>query len=48
MIIITPPVDAMFEVDIVTSQIHETTFEYYSDAVLGVAFLATAIIAAKR
>ena len=34
--------------EIVTSQIPETTFEYYSDAALGVAFLATAIIAAKR
>mmetsp|Transcript_5225 Transcript_5225/g.8840 ORF Transcript_5225/g.8840 Transcript_5225/m.8840 type:complete len:339 (+) Transcript_5225:80-1096(+) len=33
---------------LVTSQIPETTFEFYSDATLGVAFLATAIIAAKR
>ncbi len=33
---------------LVTSQIPETTFEFYSDAALGVAFLATAIIAAKR
>jgi len=33
---------------LVTSQVPETTFEFYSDAALGVAFLATAIIAAKR
>jgi len=33
---------------LVTSQVPETSFEFYSDAALGVAFLATAIIAAKR
>ena len=26
----------------------ETTFEFFSDAVLGAAFLATAVVAAKR
>ena len=34
--------------EIISSQVPETTFEFYSDATLGVAFLATAIIAAKR
>jgi hypothetical protein len=34
--------------EVITSQVPETTFEFYSDATLGVAFLATAIIAAKR
>mmetsp|Transcript_12886 Transcript_12886/g.27363 ORF Transcript_12886/g.27363 Transcript_12886/m.27363 type:complete len:339 (+) Transcript_12886:96-1112(+) len=31
-----------------TLQIPETTFEFYSDVLLGTAFLATAIVAAKR
>lgn len=31
-----------------TVQIPETTFEFYSDAILGFAFLVTAIVAAKR
>ncbi len=34
--------------EVITSQVPETTFEFYSDATLGIAFLATAIIAAKR
>ena len=30
------------------NQIPETSFEFYSDAILGFAFLVTAIVAAKR
>lgn len=32
----------------ITSQVSETRFEFYSDAVLAIAFLVTAIVAAKR
>jgi hypothetical protein len=31
-----------------TIQVPETSFEFYSDAILGFAFLVTAIVAAKR
>ena len=34
--------------DDATQQIPETSFEFYSDAILGTAFLVTAIVAAKR
>lgn len=34
--------------EIITQQVPETLFEFYSDAILGTAFLVTAIIAAKR
>eukprot|EP00956_Cyclotella_meneghiniana_P000201 scaffold261_cov58-Cyclotella_meneghiniana.AAC.14 len=34
--------------DVITQQLPETTFEFYSDAILGFAFLVTAIVAAKR
>lgn len=34
--------------EVISSQVPETKFEFYSDATLGFAFLITAIIAAKR
>lgn len=33
---------------IITEQVEETTFEFYSDAILATAFMATAFVAAKR
>lgn len=33
---------------VISQQIPETTFEFVSDAVLAIAFLATAIVAGKR
>ena len=33
---------------VMTQQLPETTLEFYSDAILGFAFLVTAIVAAKR
>mmetsp|Transcript_41585 Transcript_41585/g.87263 ORF Transcript_41585/g.87263 Transcript_41585/m.87263 type:complete len:360 (+) Transcript_41585:175-1254(+) len=40
--------DETAEISILDDQVPETTFEYYSDAVLAMAFLATAFVAAKR